>query len=49
MPKLLGEMRQQAAEIRGLKQQVEELKAFNQATQIALQKLQAKDEMMAKR
>ena len=49
MPKLLGEMRQQAAEIRGLKQQVEELKAFNQATQIALQKFQAKDELMAQR
>jgi hypothetical protein len=39
----------QAAEIRDLNQQVEELKTFNQATQVALRKLQAKDELVAQR
>jgi hypothetical protein len=56
VPKLLREMRQQAAEIRDLKQQqlqtleqVAELKALNQATMTALQKLQAKDQLVAQR
>lgn len=49
VPTLQKEVRQQAAEIRDLKQEVEELKLFNQATQIALQKLQAKDELLAQR
>jgi hypothetical protein len=39
----------QAAETRDLKQQVAELKALNQATQVALRKLQAKDEFVAQR
>jgi hypothetical protein len=56
VPGLLREMRQQAAEIRGLKQQqlrmqqqMTELKTLNEATRVALQKLQAKDEMIAQR
>jgi hypothetical protein len=49
VPQLLKQMGQQASEIRTLKQQVEELKAFSEKTQIALQKLQAKDELMARR
>lgn len=52
-PMLLNEMQQQRAqmtdEVRDLKQQVAELKALNQATQVALQKLQAKDEWVAQR
>jgi hypothetical protein len=39
----------QAAETRDLKQQVAELKALNQATQVALRKIQAKDEFVAQR
>lgn len=49
VPRLLREVRQQAVEIRALKQQVQQLNAFNDATQIALQKLQAKDELIAQR
>ena len=49
VPTLQKEVRRQAAEIRDLKQEVEELKLFNQATQIALQKLQSRDELMAQR
>jgi hypothetical protein len=49
MPMVFREVRQQAAEVRALKQQVERLNAFKEATRIALQKLQAKDEMMARR
>jgi len=56
VPRLLGEMRQQAAEIRDLKQQqvqmlaqVAELKTLNQATLTALQKLQDKDQILAQR
>jgi len=49
VPTLQKEVRRQAAEIRDLKHQMEELKAFNQATQIALQKLQSRDELMAQR
>ena len=55
-PRVLKEMRQQAAEIRDLKQQqlhtleqVAELKALNQATLAALQKLQDKDQLVARR
>jgi Chaperone of endosialidase len=59
-PMLLNEVQQQrtqmtekidaqAAEIRDLKQQMAELKALNQATQVALRKLQAKDEFVARR
>ncbi|HSY08558.1 MAG TPA: tail fiber domain-containing protein [Steroidobacteraceae bacterium] len=59
-PMLLNEMQQQhvqmtkkseaqAAEMRDLKQQVAELKALNKATQVALRKLQAKDELVAQR
>jgi hypothetical protein len=59
-PMLLNEMQKknvaQDAEIRDLKQQqlrmqqqMAELKTLNQATQVALQKLQAKDELMAQR
>jgi Chaperone of endosialidase len=59
-PMLLNEMQQQhtqmteqidaqAAAMRDLKQKVEELKAINQATQVALQKIQAKDELTAQR
>jgi len=39
----------QTAEIRDLKQQMAELKALNQATQVALRELQAKDEFVAQR
>jgi trimeric autotransporter adhesin len=49
VPRLLREIQQQAAEIRGLKEQVEQLNAFNEATRIALQRLQVKDELMAQR
>jgi hypothetical protein len=56
VPKLLREMRRQAAEIRGLKQQqlrmeqqMAELKTLNEATRVALRKLQANDELMAQR
>ena len=52
-PMLLNEMQKknaaQDAEMRDLKQQVAELKALNQATQVALRKLQAKDELVARR
>jgi hypothetical protein len=55
-PMLLNEVQQQAATIRDLKQvqfrtqqQMAELKALNQATQVALQKLLAKDELIAQR
>ena len=48
-PKLLNEMRRQAAEIHDLKQQMGKLKALNQATLAALQKLQAKDQLVAQR
>jgi hypothetical protein len=48
-PMLLNETQQQAAETRDLKLQVAELKALNQATQVALRKLQAKDEFVAQR
>jgi hypothetical protein len=49
VPRLLREMRQQAAEIRDLKQQMTELKTLNEATQVALLKLQSKDERVAQR
>jgi hypothetical protein len=59
-PMLLNEVQQQraqttekidaqAAEIRDLKQQVTELKALNQATQVALRNLQSKEELVAQR
>jgi hypothetical protein len=52
-PMLLNEMQKinatQDAEMRDLKQQVAELKALNQATQVALRELQAKDEFVAQR
>jgi hypothetical protein len=48
-PMLLNQAQQQAAEIRDLKQQVAEMKALNQTTQIALQKLQSKDQLVAQR
>jgi hypothetical protein len=55
-PMLLNEVQQQAAEIRDLKQQqlrmqqqVAELKDLNQATQVALRKVQPKDEFVAQR
>jgi 1,4-alpha-glucan branching enzyme len=55
-PMLLNEVQQQAATIRDLKQkqfrsrqEMAELKALNQATQVALRKLQAKDEFVAQR
>jgi hypothetical protein len=49
VPTLQREVRRQAAEIRDLKQEMAELKANNRATQLALQKLQAKDELVAQR
>jgi hypothetical protein len=52
-PMLLNEVQKknatQDAEIRDLKQQMAELKDLNQATQVALRKLQAKDELVAQR
>jgi hypothetical protein len=48
-PKIRKEMQRQAAQLRVLRQQVEELKTLKQATQVALQKLQVKDELMAQR
>jgi hypothetical protein len=39
----------QAAEMRDLKQQLVELKAINQATQVALRKLQSEEELVAQR
>ena len=39
----------QAAEMRDLKQQLAELKAINQATQVALRKLQSEEELVAQR
>jgi trimeric autotransporter adhesin len=55
-PMLLNEVQQQTATIRDLKQEqlhvqleVAELKALNQATQAALQKLQAREEILAQR
>jgi hypothetical protein len=48
-PNLLKEIQRQAAEIHDLKQQMGELKALNQATLAALQKLQAKDQLVAQR
>jgi Chaperone of endosialidase len=55
-PMLLNEVQQQAAEIRDLKQQqlrmqqqVAELKDLNQTTQVALRKVQPKDEFVAQR
>ena len=55
-PMLLNEVQQQAAQIRDLKlqqlrtlQQVAELKSLNHATQVALRKLQPKDELVAQR
>jgi hypothetical protein len=59
-PMLLNEMQKnnaaqdqhnaiQAAEIRALKQEVSELKALNQATQAALQELEAKQQLIAQR
>jgi len=55
-PMLLNETRHQAAEIRDLKQQqlrtqqqMAELKALNQATQVALRTLQAKDQLVVQR
>jgi hypothetical protein len=44
-----GLVHRQAAEIRDLKQQMAELKALSEATQVALLKLQAKDERVAQR
>jgi hypothetical protein len=48
-PMLLNELQKrntaQDAEMRDLKRQVAELKALNQTTQLALRKLQAKDEL----
>jgi Chaperone of endosialidase len=50
-PMLLNEMQKRNAaqdvEIRELKQQMADLKNLNQATQVALRKLQAKDELVA--
>jgi hypothetical protein len=48
-PSLLKEVQRQAAEIHALKQQMGELKALNQKTLTALQKLQAKDQFVAQR
>ena len=55
-PMLLNEAQKQAATIRALKQQqfrtqqeMAELKALNQATQVALRKLQARDQLVAQR
>jgi Chaperone of endosialidase len=55
-PMLLNEVQKQqrineaqAAETRDLKQQVTELKALNQATQVALRNLQSKEELVAQR
>jgi hypothetical protein len=55
-PMLLNEAQQQqqriaaqAAEIRELKQQMAELKNFNQATQLALRKLQVKGDFVVQR
>ena len=52
-PMLLNEMQKrnaaQDAEMRDVKLQVAELKALNQAAQLALRKLQAKDEFAARR
>jgi hypothetical protein len=55
-PMLLNEVQQQAATIRDLKQvqfrtqqEMAELKVLNQATQVALQELKAKDELIAQR
>ena len=59
-PMLLNEVQQQraqttqkidaqAAEIRDLKQQMAELKDLNQATQVALRQLQAKDALVVQR
>jgi hypothetical protein len=45
----LNEAQQQAATIRDLKQQMAELKALNQATQLALRKLEARDQLVARR
>jgi hypothetical protein len=46
-PRLFEEMQRQAAEIHDLKQQMGELKPLNQATPAALQKFQAKDQLVA--
>jgi len=48
-PMLLNEAQEQAATIRDLKQQMAELKALNQATQLALRKLEARDQLVARR
>jgi Chaperone of endosialidase len=45
----IRDLKQQASEMRDLKQQVAELKDLNQTTQVALRKLQAKDEFVAQR
>jgi hypothetical protein len=44
-----NEAQEQAATIRDLKQQMAELKALNQATQLALRKLEARDQLVARR
>jgi len=52
-PMLLNEMKKrnaaQEAEMRDLKSQIAELKALNQATRLALRKLQSKDDFVAQR
>jgi hypothetical protein len=54
-PMLLNEVQQQRknatqdGEIRELKQEVSELKALNQATEVALRKLEARNEFVAQR
>ena len=48
-PMLLNEAQKQSAEICDLKQQMEEMKALNQAMQVALRNLQTKDQLVAQR
>ena len=48
-PMLLNEAQKRAAEIRDLKQELAKMRILKQATQVALQKLQSKDEFVAQR
>jgi hypothetical protein len=49
LSRLRKQVQRQGAEIRDLKQQMAEMKTLNEATQVALQKLQPKDELVAQR